>query len=160
VGIFRDIGAPRRLSILVEGESLFNDAAAIALFTVLASLLSGAHAEGVGGTILNFLRAFAGGAAAGFVAARAVCAGVPLLNGWRLAEITLTVSLAYLVFVIADVYLEVSGVVAVVVAALVMGSYGRTRVTPSTWDSLVETWEQLGFWANSLIFLMAALLVP
>src|SRR5262249_29489813 len=33
-------------------------------------------------------------------------------------------------------------------------------ITPSTWDVLVETWEQLGFWANSLIFLMAALLVP
>src|SRR5690606_16150546 len=32
IGIFRDLGAPRRLSLLVEGESLFNDAAAIALF--------------------------------------------------------------------------------------------------------------------------------
>jgi CPA1 family monovalent cation:H+ antiporter len=160
VGIFRDIGAPRRLSILVEGESLFNDAAAIALFTVLAGLLVGGHQEGAGATVLHFLRSFAGGALAGFVAARAACALISLINGWRLAEITLTVSLAYLVFVVADVYLEVSGVVAVVVAALVMGSYGRTRVTPSTWDSLVETWEQLGFWANSLIFLMAALLVP
>src|SRR5882724_4729836 len=160
IGIFRDIGAPRRLAILVEGESLFNDAAAIALFTLLVALITGERSTGVVGTIGNFLKDFIGGAATGFVAARAVCALLPLLNGWRLAEITVTVSLAYLVFIIADVYLGASGVVAVVVAALVMGSTGRTRITPSTWDVLVETWEQLGFWANSLIFLMAALLVP
>jgi len=48
----------------------------------------------------------------------------------------------------------------VVTAGLVMGSYGRVRVTPTTWDHLVETWEQLGFWASSLIFIFAAMLAP
>src|SRR5690606_2803343 len=39
VGIFREVGAPRRLTTLVEGESLFNDAASIALYSVLLSVL-------------------------------------------------------------------------------------------------------------------------
>ena len=37
VGIFHDIGAPRRLSTLVQGESLFNDAAAIAIYSIATS---------------------------------------------------------------------------------------------------------------------------
>ena len=160
VGIFRDIGAPRRLSILVEGECLFNDAAAIAIFTVLvAGYATGAEmsiASGITGFIISFL----GGVATGFVMGRFACLALPFLHGWRLAEITLTVTLAYLSFLLADLYLHASGVVAVVVSGLVVSAIGRTRVTPSTWETLVETWEQLAFWANSLIFLMAALLIP
>ena len=49
---------------------------------------------------------------------------------------------------------------AVVTAGLVMGSYGRTKVSPATWHALHETWEQLGFWANSLIFFLVGILVP
>ena len=40
------------------------------------------------------------------------------------------------------------------------GRHGRIRVTPTTWDSLVDMWAQLAFWASSLIFLLAAMLVP
>lgn len=160
VGIFRDLGAPRRLTILVEGESLFNDAAAIALFTLLLAMLLGQRDADVMGTAGDFLKEFAGGALFGYLAARVMCAIMGPLRGLRHAEITLTVSLAYLVFVVGDRYLHVSGVVAVVTAALVVGSHGRTRITPSTWDALVETWRQLGFWANSLIFVLAAMLVP
>src|SRR5260221_987900 len=63
IGIFRGIGAPRRLAILVEGESLFNDAAAIALFTVLVALITGERSTGVLGTIGIFLKDFVGGGA-------------------------------------------------------------------------------------------------
>ncbi len=160
IGIFRDLGAPRRLAILVEGESLFNDAAAIALFTVLLGLLSGLREGGLLEIATGFAVSFLGGAAAGYVAGRGACALFGALRGMRLAEITLTVALAYGVYVIADRYLGVSGVVAVVIAALVIGSVGRTRITPSTWDSLIETWQQLAFWANSLVFILAAMLVP
>jgi CPA1 family monovalent cation:H+ antiporter len=160
VGIFRDLGAPRRLAILVEGESLFNDAAAIALFSLLVAMLMGTREADAAGTIIAFLKSFIGGGIVGYVGARIVGAVIGFLRGRRLAEITLTVALAYLVFVIAELHFHVSGVVAVVTAGLTIGSHGRVRITPSTWDTLVETWEQLGFWASSLIFLLAAMLVP
>src|SRR6202008_3342453 len=73
VGIFRDLGAPKRLSLLVEGESLFNDAAAIALYGLLIELLLGQHAEGGGQAVLVFLRDFVGGGLFGYVAARGAC---------------------------------------------------------------------------------------
>ena len=160
VGIFRDLGAPKRLLLLVEGESLFNDAAAIALYGLLIGLLTGRHGEGVGEAVLTFLRDFVGGAIFGYVVAWIALRLARWLHGLPEAEITLTVALAYLAYIVGEHYVHVSGVVAVVVAALTLGGIGRTRFTPTTWHRLEHTWQQLGFWANSLIFLLAAMLVP
>lgn len=160
VGVFRDIGAPRRLMLLVQGESLFNDAAAIALASLIGGLITGAGQADIAGTVGEFLAEFLGGAALGYVLARAASAALPLLRGFKYAEMTFTVALAYLSFILGARYLQVSGVVACVVAGLMLGRFGRTRVTPASWESLVETWEQIGFWANSLIFVLAAMLVP
>src|SRR5690242_20484634 len=62
VGIFRDLGAPKRLGLLVEGESLFNDAAAIAIYGLLIELLLGQHGGSPERAVVEFLRDFIGGA--------------------------------------------------------------------------------------------------
>lgn len=164
VGIFREVGVPKRLTTLVEGESLLNDAAAIALFALLLEMLlgggSGGNGGGIGETVLRFLISFLGGALAGFVMARAACALFPFLGGWPKAEITLTIALAYLSFVVPEHYFHVSGVVSCVVAGLVLGSTGKTRMRPHTFEQMEGVWGQLGFWANSLVFLLAAMFVP
>jgi monovalent cation:H+ antiporter, CPA1 family len=160
VGIFRDLGAPKRLGLLVEGESLFNDAAAITLYALLIDLLIGHHEQGPGEAVLVFLRDFLGGGLFGYLAAWGACWLARYLRGLPEAEITLTLALAYLVYICAEHYFEVSGVVAVVVASLTLGAMGRTRFSPNTWHRMEHTWQQLGFWANSLIFLLAAMLVP
>ncbi|HJU18918.1 MAG TPA: cation:proton antiporter [Stellaceae bacterium] len=160
VAIFRDIGAPRRLSILVEGESLFNDAAAIVLFGLLTAILTGAESAGPVAGVIAFLRSFLGGLALGAVAGALACAVLPIFREHPLAAMTMTIALAYLAFVIGDHDLHVSGVVAAVSAGLVLGDAGRRRLSPSNWERLAESWEQLGFWASSLIFLLAAMLVP
>lgn len=160
VGIFRDLGAPRRLSILVEGESLFNDAAAIVLSTLLLTMLTRGGDPDLGAASLDFLVKFMGGAAVGWVLGWATALIVTPLRNQPQSEITLTVALAYLSFILAEHYLHVSGVVAVVLAGLVMASKGRTRVSPESWKGLEHVWSQLGFWANSLIFLFASMLVP
>lgn len=54
VGIFREVGAPRRLTNLVEGEALFNDAASIALYSVLLSVLFG----GTTPSVVEIFRSF------------------------------------------------------------------------------------------------------
>jgi CPA1 family monovalent cation:H+ antiporter len=160
IGIFREIGAPRRLTMLVEGESLLNDAAAIALFGMLAGMLMAGQEAAWGGVAVDFLVKFLGGAAVGAAMGLAVCYIFPLLKGFTMAEITLTVALAYLSFFIGEHYFHVSGVVACVAAGLVVGSLGRTRMSPRTHEQMEGAWGQLGFWANSLIFLLAAMLVP
>jgi len=159
VGIFRDLGVPHRLSLLIEGESLFNDAAAIALVSLFLGMLTGERQPDPLDGALAFGRGFLGGLAVGGLGGLLVCGGLTLLRGQRFAEITLTVAAAYLVF-LAGEQVHVSGVVAVVTTALVIGYYGRTLVSAETWSSLVDVWRQLGYWASALVFLLATMRVP
>lgn len=160
VAIFKEVGAPKRLAILVEGESLFNDATAIVLFTLLAAILTEGSAPTFAAGVLDFLRVFLGGIAVGLMLGRAFVAVLARLGGEALAERSLTVALAYLAFLLGEHYLHVSGVMAVVTAALVVSARGPSVLSPEHWHGLHETWEQLGFWANSLIFLLVGLAVP
>ena len=162
VGIFKEVGAPKRLTTIVEGESLLNDAAAIALYSVMLGIVAsgGTTGWGPGEMAVTFLELLAGGALCGFVLGRLACAALPLLRGWPTAEISLTVAVAYISYIIAEHYLGVSGVVSTVVAGLTVGSVGRTRVTPTTFYAMAESWKQFGFWATSLVFLFAAMMIP
>ncbi|WP_237173223.1 cation:proton antiporter [Paracandidimonas lactea] len=160
VGVFRDVGAPKRLTTLVEGESLFNDAASIALYTVLLSVIFSGGPISTGKIFSSFVVSFLGGGLAGLLMGRLASGLFIALRGWPTAEITLTIALAYLAFYISEHYLGVSGVVATVIAGLVVGTTGRTRMSPATFEQLAAAWAQLGFWANSLIFVFAAMLIP
>ena len=160
VGIFRDIGAPRRLSTLVQGESLFNDAAAIAIYSLAVAILTGERPAHPGDGVLIFAHQFGGGLVIGYATGWLVALSMPVLRSSRLAEATLTIGFAYAIYIICDHYLRISGVVAVAAAALAVSAEGRRRLAPSNFESLVTTWEQLAFWASSLIFLFAAMRTP
>ena len=159
VGIFRDIGAPGRLTRLVEGESLLNDATAIAIFTVLLDFIMTDREIGLGEGLLIFLNAAMGGALVGFVGGRVLMWIVPLLRDSRLAEMTLTLALPYLVYIVCE-HTEFSGVVAVVTAGLVVSALGRSRLSPESREFMHDVWAQLAFWAGSLVFILASMLVP
>ncbi len=160
IGIFRDVGAPKRLSILAEGESLLNDAVAIAAFGFGIDLLvnNGTLPPGSHGPVVHFLRDFAGGIAFGFAMARAAMVVLPRLGDESDAAIaSVTVSLAYATYVLADSYLAISGVVSVVMAALTVAAYGPSHLHPRQWSALRRLWEQLEFWSNCLIFTLASM---
>jgi CPA1 family monovalent cation:H+ antiporter len=160
LGIFRDIGAPSRLQVIVEGESLFNDAAAVALFVVLLEVLTHHGQASFYEGALEFGWGFSGGMILGWLAAQLTGWLISQFRGAQVTEITLTVAMTYLTFVIGQAFLGVSGIIAVVMAAMVFASDGRTRLSPGTWDTLLTTWRQLEFWATSLIFVLAAMLTP
>lgn len=160
VAIFRDIGAPARLTRLLEGESLLNDATAIAIFAVLLGYVTAAREPDAGAVLAGFARSFGGGLLAGFVAARIVAALLPLVRDIRSAQMTLTLALPYVTFVLCERYLGVSGVIACVTAGLVSGAMARSRIPPERWRFLQDVWQQLAFWASSLVFILAAILVP
>ena len=160
VGIFRDIGAPGRLSRLVEGESLLNDATAIAIFTMLLSALMRRQDIGFVDGALLFLVSSLGGAAVGYAGGRILMWIIPWLRDSRLAEMTLTLALPYLVYILCERYTGFSGVIAVVTSGLVVSALGRSRLTPDSREFLHAVWAQLAFWAGSLVFIIASMLVP
>ena len=160
IAMFRDVGAPGRLTRLVEGEALLNDAAAIVLYSVLLGIIASGHAPVIASAALEFVGSFIGGALLGALVGRAFLEIIPWTRDDRLAEGTLTVALAYLVFIVAERVLHVSGVVAVLAAGLTINGFGRTRIAPYNWAFLTDLWEQIAFWAHSLVFLLASILVP
>jgi monovalent cation:H+ antiporter, CPA1 family len=160
IAIFRDIGAPARLTRLVEGEALLNDAAAIALFAVLLGMVVSGREPDIGSGLREFFVSFVGGGLLGLLAGRALLGIVPWVRDDRLAEATLTVALAYGVFIAAERLFHVSGIVAVLGAGLATSALGRSRITPYNWSFLTDLWEQIAFWARSLVFVLASILVP
>jgi CPA1 family monovalent cation:H+ antiporter len=165
IGIFRDVGAPKRLSILAEGESLLNDAVAIASFTFVMEVLVARMSPDLGrvvssgpsALVIHILRDFLGGVVLGFAMARLTMVILPRLGDSDVAIASVTVSLAYLTYVLGDHYLKVSGVVSVVAAALTVAAYGPTHLHPRHWTSLKQIWHQLDFWSNCLIFVLASM---
>src|SRR5205807_6612981 len=108
----------------------------------------------------EFLMSFVGGGLFGMLAGRALLAVIPWVRDDRLAEATLTLALAYGVFVTAERLLHVSGVVAVLASALAVSALGRSRIAPYNWSFLTDLWDQIAFWARSLVFILASILVP
>ena len=160
IALFRELGAPARLTRLVEGESLLNDATAIAAFGAFLTVV-------VTGRDLEFWMVteslvwrLAAGVLVGLVAGRAVAQLLSFLRAYRGAQITIVVALPYVVYVLCNDYLQVSGVVAVVTSGLFLSAAGRSRFQPETFQFCLDTLEQLAYWATSLVFVLAAILVP
>jgi len=160
VALFRELGAPARLTVLVEGESLFNDATAIVIFGILLSMgMHGSSADlaAVGSAIFEFLRVFIGGAVTGILIGLATSELLYRLRSGLSAILAMSIVTAYSSFIIAEHYLHVSGVMATVTASLSLSIYGLTRMPGQVKPSLTETWELIGLIANSLLFLLVGL---
>ena len=160
IAIFRDVGAPARLTRLVEGEALLNDAAAISLFVVLLGMITTGRQPDVVAGLGEFVVSFVGGGVFGICVGRVLVSVMSRVGDDRLAEASLTIAFAYLAFIAAERLLHVSGVVAVLGCGLMVSALGRSRIAPTNWTFLSELWEQIAFWARSLIFVLAAILVP
>ena len=161
VSIFRNIAAPQRLTRIVEGESLLNDAVAIALFGFfLTFVMSGVPDPSLQDALVIFPWLVFGGIGLGLVLARVTVALMAVIPTFPRAQVSISVALPYLTYIIAEQFLATSGVIAVVVAGLTLNLTGPGRLTPMSWTYLREVWEVLAYWAGALIFILAALLIP
>ncbi len=161
VSIFRSISAPRRLSRIIEGESLLNDAAAIALFGLfMGFVMLGVPDPELGDALARFPILIAGGALTGWLAARIAIWIMALFSSHHLALISVSVALPYLAYIGAEQIIGASGVIAVVAGGLTLNLTGPGRLPPQAWVNLREVWDLLAHWAGALIFILAALLIP
>ena len=156
VALFEDLRAPARLSVLVDGESLLNDATSIVLFTILLSerVSSGVGYQAVAHRALGFVLVSLGGLAVGAVLAALYGRVVRLAEDDPLVEIALSTVLAYTTFVVAHHYLHVSGIMAVVAAGLIGARLRRRHfeTADGTRARLQHYWSYAVFLANSFVF--------
>lgn len=161
VSIFRSISAPRRLARIIEGESLLNDAAAIALFGLfMGFVMLGVPDPKLGDAIAQFPVLILGGALSGWFAARVALWIMGNIGRHELAQLSISVALPYLAYIGSEQLVGASGVVAVVAAGLTLNLVGPGRLQPQAWAKLRELWDILAHWAGALIFILAALLIP
>ncbi len=151
VALFRRLSVPGRLSVLVEGESLFNDGTAIVLFDLVLGMLLSGHPDLLKSG-LDFLWVSLGGVLVGSILGWLVSNLISRVDDY-LIEITFTTILAFGAYLIAE-RLHVSGVLAVVAAGLTNGNLGPRGMSPSTRIVLFNFWEYIAFLANSLVFLL------
>ncbi len=161
LAIFKEVGAPKRLSMLVDGESLLNDGTALVLFRILLAMaLAGTLGpEAILPGTLEFLRVFIGGAIVGAALGWLCTVLLDRFDHDVDVEMTLTIVLAYASFAAADYLFHVSGVVSTLTAGILLGNAGRTKFAPRVLPRVEHFWEYLAFVANALIFLLVGLSV-
>jgi CPA1 family monovalent cation:H+ antiporter len=156
IALFRTLGVPKRLQVILEGESLLNDGTAIVLYgLVITAAVEGTRIDPIMG-LVEFLSTSLGGLLVGFTLGYLVSLLVNRIDDY-LIETTLTTILAYGSYLIAEQLFGVSGVLAVVAAGLVTGNVGPAGMSPTTRIVLFNFWEYAAFIANSFIFLLIGL---
>ncbi|MCA9599812.1 MAG: Na+/H+ antiporter [Myxococcales bacterium] len=155
VGLFKTMGAPRRLSVLVEGESLLNDGTAVVVFAMVLSVATGTSLT-VSSALLEFARVAGLGLFVGALSGYGISKIIQRVDD-PMIEITLTSIAAYGSFLVAE-ELHVSGVIATVVAGMLCGNYAaRTGMSPTTRIAVESFWEYVAFALNSIVFLLVGL---
>ncbi len=155
---FRRLGVDKRLSLLIEGESLFNDGIAVVLFKIVLVIAVTQVVPSPLGGVWTFLSNVLGGTLVGLVIGVAGSRAMKLFDD-RLLEITLTAIVAYGSFLVAEQF-DVSPVLAVLAAGIVFGNYGsRTAMSPATRLAVNSFWEYAAFVVNSLVFLLIGMQV-
>jgi len=155
LAIFKDLKVNKRLSLIIEGESLLNDGTAVVLFGIVFGVVV-AEKFSVPRGVAQYLLAVAGGAilgsALGYVASR-ITGAVDDLQ----IEITLSTILAYGSYLLAF-HLHLSGVIATASAGLILGNFGsKTGMSVRTRTAMESFWEYVSFVMNSLVFLLIGL---
>lgn len=157
IAFFRSLGVSKRLALLVEGESLFNDGVAIVVFTLALALAAPGAAEfSLVFAVTEFLRVALGGLIIGSVLGLIVSWVVLRNVDDNLIETATSVALAFGAFVVAEQF-HFSGILAVVAAGLFVGNLGMQNTSPTTKLTLENFWEFLAFVTNSLVFLIIGL---
>lgn len=156
--IFRELGLPKRLGLLTEGESLLNDGTAIVVFTLLLEFALHPVNFNLADGVMEFLRVAGVGLIVGLVLGYVAYRLIRQIDDY-LVETVLSAVLAYGAYLLAE-QVHASGVLAVVAAGLMIGNSGRRYgMSHTTRNVLIHIWEFMAFLANSFVFLLIGLQV-
>ena len=159
VALLKELGASPEISTMIEGESLFNDGTAIALFGILKDAVpTGTISKTALEMFLDFCKIAIGGPAVGLVVGFLAKLSLSAVFNDALVEVTVTVFCAYTTFFVAEGFLQVSGVLGLVAFGCFL-SYHRACISPEVEHTLHHFWELTVYMTNTLIFSLSGLIV-
>ena len=154
---FSRLGVPERVALVVEGEAMLNDAAALTAYRVaVAAAVAGTFSVADAG--LDFVLSAVGGVAVGLAVGWFGGRVQARLNDVPLA-IVLSLVYAYGAYIAAE-ELGVSGVLGTVTAGLWLSWHAPRHFDADTRLSAYAFWEVLIFLLNALLFLLLGLQFP
>ena len=156
LALLKQAGAPERLRILLEGESLFNDATAIVLFSILITFASNHELIGGGDVLIRFSEVFFGGLITGTVIGAITFLITKIVNKEE-TFLLFSIASAYIAFILTEDVLHFSGVIAVLSCGITIGSLCSEQFQENTFISNV--WQLLGKFTESMIFLLAGVTI-
>ena len=171
IAIFRETDAPERIGVLAETESHLSEGFAIVTFSALLGLVTaqqrtGESIEGLvtleklGSVAVDVTAVSVGGVLVGLATGGAAYLLLRRLRE-RMTQLLVVIVLPYGSYLLAEKVFHLSGVLAVVAAGLVLGTYGKERAMDSEQVEFVESiWQTAGFIASTLLFLLVGIRVP
>lgn len=158
VALLHELKTSKRFSTLVDAESLLNDGTGIVCFMLFYGITVWGRNDELT-PILEFCQVVAGGAILGFIAARLVIWFITRVNSEEMIQNSVIILSAYLVFILAQLYLGISGVIALVAFGLTIAYVGKPRLKPQANIFMGSFWELLTYIANTLIFIIVGIVI-
>lgn len=149
--IFKKFPIPQRLNLIIEGESLFNDATGVISFNVVIAIIFSGVAFSLVDTSISFIWSMVGaiafGTALGWIGGR-------ILHNWKADEyvdFTFSLGLAIGGFIVADHFLHISPIVTTLFTAMFLVTQHK-EVSTGIRKLFHKYWDYLGFVTNSILF--------
>lgn len=156
LAIIKNLRAPKRLSMQVEGESLFNDGMGLVIFISILTIAFSGEEPTVGGILTLFFHEAIGGIIFGLLLGLAAHLLISSTDDGSM-EILLTLTIPTAGFITANL-LGVSGALSMVVAGIMIGNWTRKKgFSEQSQRYLDHFWEMIDHFLNSLLFLMIGL---
>jgi len=159
VSVLKLSGAPERLITLLESESLFNDATAVVLFTLLVSMtVDTSLADSWQSTALVFAKVFCGGVLVGVLTSAVVYLVIKFIPG-EYVHALVTLIAVYSAFIIAGDRLGCSGVMAVLTTGLIISELPTIdkKIEPVRFTDMF--WQFAAQVIDRLIYLLAGVTI-
>ena len=157
IALFKEVGAPERMSLLMDAESLFNDATAIVVFGIVIAIIQTGESFSVTmmfHAVWGFIKTFVGGSLVGTVLGFGMLLLLRLGRAIPFVQLAQTTILAYVSFIVADHVLGLSGVMSTIAAGIVTRTWSKDVLNEGVKIYLHRYWEFMAFVANSFIFLL------
>nr|AUS89387.1 putative sodium proton exchanger [Sesuvium portulacastrum] len=158
VALLKELGASKKLSTIIEGESLMNDGTAIVVYTLFYQMVFG-RSFNWGEIVKYLLQASLGAVGIGLAFGVVSVLWLGFIFNDTVIEISLTLAVSYVAFYSAQEAAEVSGVLAVMTLGMFFAAAARTAFKGESQESLHNFWEMVAYIANTLIFILSGAVI-
>ncbi|KAF4369495.1 hypothetical protein G4B88_016435 [Cannabis sativa] len=158
VALLKELGAGKKLSTIIEGESLMNDGTAIVVYQLFFQMVLGKSFNWE--AIIEFLAKVSLGAVGiGLAFGIASVLWLGFIFNDTVIEISLTLAVSYIAYFTAQEGAEVSGVLTVMTLGMFFAAAARTAFKGDGQQSLHHFWEMVSYIANTLVFILSGVVI-